>query len=197
MAIESKYSPSRNDGLDDHLMFNKRLFLASSLVIASLASVSVSAQQLAVPVGDVSKGAFKAISGNNQPLWPDVDEKASADDTDYIYSGKSASTAELVLSDPTDPNIGTGHIIRFKARRTGSAASVELQLLESGVSRATTGVRTPSVVNTWEEIFYTLSEAEANAIGNYNNLTMSVTSSSVGHRRLRTLHILVPRWVEL
>jgi hypothetical protein len=167
-------------------MFSKRLVLASSLVIALLASMPVSAQQLAVPVGDdvsgndVSKGAFKAISGNNLPLWPDVDEKLSLDDTDYIYSGKSASTAELFLSDPTDPNIGTGHIIRFKARRTGGSASVELQLLESGVLRATTGVRTPSVVNTWEEIFYTLSEAEANAIGNYNNLTMSVTSSSVG-----------------
>ena len=62
------------------------------------------AQQYARPASDIVPGPqFEASSNKNDPLWPMVNEITANDLTDYILSGKAASTAELGLSSVTDP----------------------------------------------------------------------------------------------
>ncbi|MHC5112715.1 MAG: cytochrome c3 family protein, partial [Planctomycetota bacterium] len=88
------------------------------------------------------------------------------------------------MSAVTDPNSSTGHILSFRATRTGASATGEVQLWSNGAQIATTGVRSIAVQDQWETFSHTLSGAEADAIAGqtgYDTLTVRVISGSVGN----------------
>jgi len=121
--------------------------------------------QFARPANDISLGGWSS------PAWSKINEVVPDDDVSYTEKTGSG-TLEIGLSGVNDPGVGTGHIIRLRAKQqVGSKGPEKLncQLYEGGVLIAETGVQTltrgPHV-----SFEYTLTEAEADAIINYNDL---------------------------
>lgn len=72
--------------------------------------------QQALPNADVSVGGWTASTGSD--LYAMIDE-TTASDADYIQSATTPSSdvAEVALTNPADPAVSTGHIIRIRARK--------------------------------------------------------------------------------
>lgn len=82
---------------------------------------------------------FAYPTGSNADDWKDeldgttnihlsVDE-VSANDADYIHGGRSR-TCRITLGSVNDPNIHTGHILRFRAKTDSDGADVGVALYE-------------------------------------------------------------------
>lgn len=86
------------------------LYQATRFWVLSPPIVSV---QTAVPVSDVSTGSWTPSTGSD--LYAMLDETV-ADDTDYILSPRAPSNneAKVRLGSLTDPNVSTGHIVRYR-----------------------------------------------------------------------------------
>lgn len=130
--------------------------------------------QKARPDSDVSVGSWSPYPSSPTTLWDKIDEVTPNDDTDYIVSSTDEDECEIGLGNVTDPEVGTGHKIRCYAKSVAGAGAGEqmwMALVENGNVRGQSA--TVSVSRTaYELIEYTLSEAEANAIGNYANLRL-------------------------
>ena len=104
------------------------------------------------------------------PLWSKIDE-VTPDDGDFITGTGNAKTFEVKLSAVTDPQVGTGHIVRIRARATGSGGAERLNTW--GLYQATTAIVTQNASITrgsFNEYSITLSEAQANSITDYSDL---------------------------
>lgn len=136
--------------------------------------------QFARPDSDVSNAGAWITA----PLWPNVDE-VSANDADSIASpvGPVNAMCELGLSDVIDPRVGTGHIWRVRAKRTGgvfdNAYTLKVDLMEGATVRAT---QTHSIgtLETWTNFTRTLTAGEADAITDYTNLRVRLTADDAG-----------------
>lgn len=136
--------------------------------------------QFARPDSDVSN----AGAWTTAPLWSKVDETV-ASDADLITSavGPVNAMCELGLSDVTDPRVGTGHIWRVRAQRTGGvfdvAYTLKVDLMEGATVRAT---QTHSIgtLATWTDFTRTLTAGEADAITDYANLRVRLTADDAG-----------------
>jgi len=133
--------------------------------------------QFARPDGDIAVGSWSPYPSSPTTLWDKIDEVTQNQDTDYIVSSTDEDEYEVSLTDDiTDPELGTGHKIRCYAKSpvgTGAKEQITISLVENGTVRASSLVtdvnRTSYVL-----IEYTLTEVEANAIGNYANLRFRV-----------------------
>lgn len=132
--------------------------------------------QFARPDSDISAGTW--TSQGQASLYGCVDEETQNGDTDYILA-TSDTICELGLTDVTDPVIGTGHILRAWLKSSGGGAPERLilHLYEGATLRASSGNLTSR--DAYGEGIYTLTEAEANAITNYANLSVKVESSNL------------------
>lgn len=136
--------------------------------------------QFARPDSDISAGLWNPVGGPTS-LFDAMNEVSPNDLTDYIeaLNGEN-TTCEVGLSDVTDPLLSTGHIIRFRMQGTGGAGPerCEVQLFEGAVQKATTGVQDNRAA--WGTKTYTLTGAEADAIGDYTDLRFKIISSNLG-----------------
>ena len=121
--------------------------------------------QFARPANDISLGGWSS------PAWSKINEVVA--DNDSSYTEKTGlGTLEIGLSGVDDPGVGTGHVIRLNVKQqSGSKGPEKLncQLYEGGVLIAETGMQTLTR-GSYASFEYTLLEAEANSIGNYNDL---------------------------
>ena len=132
-------------------------------------TIDITIPQYGRPSSDVAVGNWTTT-----PLWSKIDE-VTADDTDYIETPVNGTTCEMALNSLTDPVLSTGHIIRYRHKKTGSNASTTTMYLFQG----TTQICSQAVADTtsWVISAYTLSAAEANAITDYTNLRIRFTDS--------------------
>jgi hypothetical protein len=133
--------------------------------------------QYARPNSDIQTANWTKSTGAT--FYGCIDE-ATYDDGDYIYSNAGqTSQIQMGLSPVTDPVSSINHTIRFRAKSEGSATpeKITAYLYEGTTLRASyqTGNLTRG---TYNEFSYTLSAAEADAIGNYGNLRLYFTPSS-------------------
>lgn len=122
---------------------------------------------------------FSLSSGSNG--WELVDGE-TAEDTGQLSSGTGGHEADCTISDVTDPEVGTGHIIRVRHQATGGGGAPErfdMELIQGGAQRAiinNQAANRGSFVTT----SYTLSAAEADAISDYTNLRLVCTVGAIG-----------------
>lgn len=132
--------------------------------------------QYSRPESDTSPGGWTPT-----PLYLNIDEVTA--DTTYISGTSRANdTAVMTLSGVFDPVSSSGHIMRCRAYET---AGITLDfVLKCGTTTITTW--RPALTTTGADYSYTLSAAEADAITNYSNLSLTLIqtySSGTGTRR--------------
>ena len=131
--------------------------------------------QFARPDADVSLGGW------SNPSWSTIDE-VTASDVDKTVSPTAPANATLVvgLSDVEDPQVGTGHIIRYRYQKSaagGAQIDLTVRLLELAVERK---VWThTNIANGWADAAQTLLAAEADAIGVYADLRLEFKANQV------------------
>ena len=152
------------------------------LVLFVFAGQSLGA--VARPDGTITTNNWSAVGAATLHEATDDPGPGPYDDTDYITSGKFNTIGEVSLSDVTDPSVSTGHIIRYAARLVsgGGNESIQIELLENSLPLSTAVSITESPISgSYTPVAtYNLTAAQANAIGNYANLSFRVTSA--GHR---------------
>jgi hypothetical protein len=136
------------------------------------------------PDGDISNGGgWKDQGGGTTNLYSTIDE-ASTDDADYDTSPNCPTTAELTVSltDATDPQSSSGHIIHFRSRQnSGSVPQVQLTVvLKQGSTTIASTSFTHTANNTFADHTYTLSGAEADSITDYNDLRLQFSATRSG-----------------
>ena len=124
--------------------------------------------QLVYPTSDVTN---EWASGG----FADIAEGATPDDGDFANSSDAGDeTFEVHIGDPTDPASSTGHIVRWRhalidggvlAADAGSGADITVSLVQGTTVRASKGPIALDAVLAWTEDSFTLSGAEADAIG--------------------------------
>ena len=136
--------------------------------------------QYARPDSDVDTGNWSRSTGSGN-YFALIDE-AVASNSDYItsadYDGMEADSITVGLSNVTDPANSEDHIVSYRSKGTGGGMmgnipSLTVVLLETSTPIATS-VNT-SLTGSYVDYTFTLSEAEANAIGNYDNLRLKFT----------------------
>lgn len=116
----------------------------------------------------------------------EIDE-ATASDLDYWFGDNNvAEELEVGLSNVTDPQSSSGHIVRYRIAKTnlgvvdggGNAVTVTMRVMQGGTQIATDTAKTAT--GTWTQYAYTLTGAEADAITNYDDLRLEFVTSASG-----------------
>lgn len=134
--------------------------------------------QYARPDSDVDTGSWVASTGSD--FFALIDE-SSASDSDYISSADFETSTDSItvgLDNVTDPVNAINHIVSYRSKGTGGGMmgnipSITVVLLETSTPIATSV--NSSLTGSYTDYTFTLSEAEANAIGNYDNLRLKFT----------------------
>jgi len=144
--------------------------------------------QTAIPSSDITTG-WTPSTGTT--LYGCIDEEIYSD-ADYIRA-TGVKTCEVKLSSTTDPVSSTGHIVRFRAKATGSsgAESMTVTLYQGTTSIAVvkSGTITRSTFNPYT---LTLSAAQADAITNYGDLRLRFVTTTIG-----TTETIDVSWAEM
>lgn len=154
--------------------------------------------QFARPDSDVTVAGWTQNTGSSK--WEAMDETVADDATTYNGSATSpdgTQPLEVGLSNVTDPQASTGHIVRARHRKSASAGKTitgELRLYQGTTQIATlTGQVAPSD-GTWATVTLTLSAAEADSITDYTDLRVRWIPVTSGSGAGRSSHI---SWAEL
>jgi hypothetical protein len=142
------------------------LTLQSLLQGHTLTPAQLSTLQYARPTSDVALGAWEPSTGTN--LYAMLDEALEPDYADYI-STTSASICQVGLSSLSDPDTALDHVLRYSAKGDGSTDLVVR--FKQGVTTIATWTET-NVPATDTDYEHTLTEAQANAITNYSQLSV-------------------------
>jgi hypothetical protein len=135
--------------------------------------------QTARPDSDLLNQGYVNQVGSSSSLFQAIDE-AVASDADYIISPTPPLAAVYAcgLSNVTDPVASTGHVIRYRYRKSasgGARVDYVIQLRQGYVSESNQGTLIASAIHAdipavATTSTLTLSAAEANAITDYNAL---------------------------
>lgn len=151
------------------------------------------------PTGDQATGSWSST-----PLWSKVDEGVASEDNVTIASDDNTSPddADFSCNSLSDPNVGTGHILRARWNKSaagGHSVTAVLELWEgvpgTGNLRATLSVTDISETEATDS--YTLSGAEADSISDYTNLYLRVSRQGDTGGNPATRRALVVEAVEL
>lgn len=159
----------------------------AAFTLAMRPAAGGAAPQIARPTADVFVGAgWIDEGGATTNLFESIDE-ASASDTDYARSPNSPSSSVYVATlDPaalTDPQVSTGHVLRYRYDKeivSGSPTlNLTVQLRQAYVSEASQGTLIASathsnIADAPADGTLTLSGAEADAITDYTDLHVRV-----------------------
>jgi hypothetical protein len=133
------------------------------------------------PDGTTSTGGWTP-TGGPASIHLCIDEDGTSGDSDYAAADSTDTTFEVTLSDATDPTSATGHILRIWSRASGSggAEKYDWDLYEgTGGGRSTiataNNVTANRSSNFAEDVTYTLTADEANAISDYTDLHVGIT----------------------
>jgi hypothetical protein len=134
--------------------------------------------QVATPISpDISQGGWSPT-----PLYAQIDEASPGSDLDYNTSSKNATgdTFEVTLSSLSDPNVHTEHTVNYRAMCDKSSNGTIVVSLVEG----TTVIRSydPGYLTTsFAPYSFTLTEGEAQSIGNYGNLRLRFVGNCIAN----------------
>lgn len=132
-----------------------------------------------------------AASWTTTPLWSKVDEADATGDgveitSDAVGNGVNTTIAILRLSDVTDPEVSTGHIMRMRWRvSTTKTMAGQLRLRQGTTNIALIEVNHGTTTEI--ESSYTLSAAEANSITDYSDLNFQIWGTGAGGGPTRSM----------
>jgi hypothetical protein len=153
--------------------------LSTAALLMLLLAQSAGAQQFARPDGTVPPaGGWSAVVAGS--LWDATnDPNQPLTDPDYMQASGN-TTDELTLTDLADPNVDTGHVLRFTMMSLGggSPERVEVQLYQGTTQIAATGTKT-NRTGSFSSFSYNVTAGDANQITNYNDLRVRVVSSNL------------------
>ena len=131
---------------------------------------AVAEVQLLRPTSDISPGPWTASSGTDR--FAMIDE-VTASSADYITTSSTGTGKYKLTPGALDPLSSTGHTLRVEAQSTGGGLTVQL------VQGAATVICSfsPAVTGTYAIYPYTLSGAECDAITDYTDLYLWLTST--------------------
>lgn len=140
--------------------------------------------QYARPASDITVGNWtdEGTVDNDGNLWTSMDEVTSDDDDSYIMAtNQSADICEVKLGAGTDPVSSVGHVLHvlFRSIGGGGPEKVDMLLLDGAV----TILELPNQSNrsaSYTDVNYTLTGAEADAIGDYTDLRIRLNADTVG-----------------
>lgn len=137
-------------------------------------------RQFARPDADVTDGSWTNQAGSNVNLYQSVDE-VSPDDADYIQSSEapSSDTCEISLETLTDPVTSSGHIVRYRYRKSGGATINLTVSLRQGASTEIAAWTHNGIGTDWLNAEQTLSGGQADAISDYSDLRMRFVATQV------------------
>ncbi|MCX6702980.1 MAG: hypothetical protein NTW60_03895 [Candidatus Wolfebacteria bacterium] len=136
------------------------------------------AAQFGRPASTVSAGSWTAV--NAPTLHEATDEVTANDDTDYANTTVN-TTAELKLSSVADPQVNSGHTVRwsFNPAGSGGAEQIVFDLYQGG-----TLIRSSGNINgargTYNVGSFTLTGPEADSINDYSDLRLRITTPNLG-----------------
>ena len=145
--------------------------------------------QFGRPIADTSIGNWTDEAAGTTNIYLGIDE-VSAEDAEYIQSELNPSAspyAAALTASLEDPVSSTGHIIRWKRRKSatgGAVVNLTVELRQGYVSEGTPGTSiTSQSDNTLPDAFtatsYTLSGGEADAITDYTDLAIRLVATQV------------------
>ena len=129
--------------------------------------------QFARPASDITNSTWTASTGAT--LYGCIDE-TPASDTDYIRATGNSQTCEVKLSSVTDPVSSGGHVLRLRAKATGTSTAEKWTVtVYQGASLIATAFSTTNVTrSSFNDYSYTLTAAQADAITNYADLRVRI-----------------------
>ena len=135
--------------------------------------------QFGRPSADTTIGNWEDELGGTASIFQSIDE-TSPSDSDFVTSEFAPSSSPYVtkLSSVTDPNVSTGHTVRYRARKdpsTGAQIDLIVELRQGYVSEGSQGtlIATDTEVNlptSFTTFAFTLSSGEADSITDYSSL---------------------------
>jgi hypothetical protein len=148
--------------------------------------------QYAVPDSDTAGSSTTGDwteTGAGGDFFAQIDETpvASADNSDYIsvaenFSMNADTAAQFTLSDITDPEDATDHIVRFRAKATWSMSAPTLTVLLLDGSDSIRSYE-QTLTTGWVDYSFTLTPDEANDITTdtgYGDLSLRITAGLGG-----------------
>lgn len=142
--------------------------------------------QYARPDSDVSDGSWVNQAGSNTNLYQSIDEADGENDSDYVISTDSSSssdTMEVGLSDISDPQSSSSHIVRYRAKGSDPSGFYGIPSLTVSLRQGSTQIATAtnsSLTTSFADYNFTLSSSEANAITDYSDLRLRFVRASGG-----------------
>ena len=131
---------------------------------------------------------WETHTGATTDLYTTIDE-VTADDSDFVRTGFGPTNDVYVvrLSAVTDPNVSTGHTVRFRYRKSDTSANtidLTVQLRQNYTNESSQGtlIAQQILINipaTWTTGSFTLTAAEADAITDYGNLSLRFVADQV------------------
>ncbi len=129
--------------------------------------------------------------------WAEIDEASPGSDSDFAYTidnpvptPGNSGYLEVHLSDETDPEVDTGHIVRFRsalidggvlASSAGTGCDLDVILWQGATNRATAFLNLDLTGETaWTPHSYALSGGEADSITDYTDLRLSFDADGGG-----------------
>ncbi len=144
--------------------------------------------QFARPDADIVDGAWLNDVGSAVDMFQSLDE-TSSNDADFVESelNPSASAVAFGLSDVEDPQVSTGHIVRYRYQKDatgGNQIDLVVELRQGYISEVTQGTLIHSeahtnIPNGWTAGTFTLSAVEADSITDYNDLQLRMSANQV------------------
>lgn len=157
--------------------------------------------QLVYPISDITN----AVNGT----YLDIDEGATPNDSDYIYSTNNVNSQyECLMGSTNDPLTGSDHIVRWRQAQAdsdagtpapssgGTATSYDAFLYQGGTLIATMRSGDPSNEGSFLEETYTLTSGEADNITNYADLRVRFDFVGGGGPTANRRGVAVS-WIEL
>jgi hypothetical protein len=144
--------------------------------------------QFGRPSTDTTNESYTDEGAGSTNIFNSIDE-SSASESDFIQSASAPTTDVYVtkLTTLEDPEVSTGHIVRYRYQKDASGGSqidLVVQLREGYVNEGTPGTLIASnthanISNGWTAGTFTLSAGEADAIGDYDDLFLRLTANQV------------------
>jgi len=138
--------------------------------------------QEALPNATVSNNWDSITGGASAHLVLDDPVGSPDDDTTKIGTNTQGDTCRVNIDSLTDPEVGTGHILHFRANCAGSGAKerIQIKLFEGSTERAASG-NIQCTRGSWADFSYTLDElTEADNIADYTDLRIEVIAVVLG-----------------
>ena len=132
-----------------------------------------------------------ALGGWSNPSWSRIDEVVADDATTRTQELGGGTVLKVGLSNVQDPQVSTGHIVRFRAHKSGDgAATLNGQLYQGITLIAGSGAQTLTTV--YKTFAFTLTGCEADAISDPTDLRLWFTPTGLQDVTLTWAELEVP-----